>query len=91
MHFISLITLSLVAVANGAALKEEATPGNGNNLVPAQVCKVGYNYCGWYLADGLGWGNVPDLQGLYDCVSPTSARYLEHCSKGCTSGCAHCA
>lgn len=54
MHFISLITLSLVAVANGAALKEEATPGNGNNLVPAQVCKVGYNYCGWYLADGLG-------------------------------------
>ncbi|EFE41957.1 hypothetical protein TRV_03296 [Trichophyton verrucosum HKI 0517] len=61
MHFISLITLSLVALANGAALKEEATPSNGNNLVPAQACNVGYNYSGWYLADGLGTYFTPSV------------------------------
>ncbi|KAK2875209.1 hypothetical protein FQN49_001679 [Arthroderma sp. PD_2] len=90
MRFISLITLALATIANGAALQEDATAGDGNGLDAARYCRVGYNYCGWYLADHLGWGNVPDRQGLYDCITPGSARRLEHCNTGCKSGCARC-
>ncbi|KAF3482754.1 uncharacterized protein GIQ15_02078 [Arthroderma uncinatum] len=90
MRLSSLITFALGAIANGATLQEEATAGNGNGLVAARNCNIGYNYCGWYLADGLGWENVPDRQGLYDCISPTSARRLEHCNSGCKGPCARC-
>ncbi|RHZ53267.1 uncharacterized protein CDV56_106999 [Aspergillus thermomutatus] len=56
-----------------------------------QPCDAGDNYCGWFLANTLGWQNIPDTTGLWRCTeNGAAAAYVEHCALNCTGGLAAC-
>ena len=52
MHFLAFTTLALSAVALAGIETPAEIQATGS--IAATGCSVGYNYCGWYLADNLG-------------------------------------
>ncbi|EFR03868.1 hypothetical protein MGYG_06867 [Nannizzia gypsea CBS 118893] len=104
MQITTFVTLALAALASGAALQEKppadvvtagqdkAAPNDEHaSTFAIKSCKIGANYCGWYLRNDLGWED-PDIAGygLYKCIEPYKASRIASCVK-CVGPVAHCA